>query len=419
MDTLFFYKYNRQNLANLNSQAKAYQKNTAENMLGEVAAINSISIIPALLELVCQTTGMGFAAIARVTEDKWIACSVLDKISFGLKAGDELQLQTTICNEIRQHKEPVVIDNVETDERYATHQTPILYGFKSYISVPIIRKDGSFFGTLCAIDPAPNQIDTPLIVGMFQMYAELIAFHLQAVEKFTESEASLLEERKLAELKDQFIAILGHDLRNPVSAISTSVEMLLRMPLDGMAYRLSTIIRNSSIRIKGLIDNILDFTKGQLGDGLSITRKSNEPIKVILDDVISELLTVYPERIVEAQYNLQQPVNCDGDRIAQLFSNLLGNALTYGKEGFPILVKALSASDKFTLTITNRGEKIQKERLAHLFEPFYRIEKEKAPQGLGLGLYISSQIAHAHNGSLVVESSDEQTTFTLTIPIDY
>jgi len=111
----------------------------------DVNAVNRIPIVDSLLEVICRTTGMGFSAIARVTETNWVACCVLDKIGFGLKPGGELQLDTTICHEIRQSGDPVVIDHVAIDPAFCDHHTPAMYGFQSYISVPIIRKDGTFF----------------------------------------------------------------------------------------------------------------------------------------------------------------------------------------------------------------------------------------------------------------------------------
>ena len=103
----------------------------ARDFQADVAAVKQIAAVPTILEVVCRTTGMGFAAIARVTEDRWIACSVKDDIQFGLQPGGELQIETTICNEIRQHREPVVIDNVAEDPAYCGHHTPAKYGFQS------------------------------------------------------------------------------------------------------------------------------------------------------------------------------------------------------------------------------------------------------------------------------------------------
>jgi len=133
-----------------------------------------------ILTQVCALTGMGFAAVARVTEQSWTACHVLDQIELGLDPGDELNLKTTICNEIREHGQPVVIDSVSGDAYWRTHPTPILYGFESYVAIPIIMSDGQFFGTLCAIDPAPAKVDMPELIATLRGFAGEIAAILQA-----------------------------------------------------------------------------------------------------------------------------------------------------------------------------------------------------------------------------------------------
>jgi transcriptional regulator with XRE-family HTH domain len=151
------------------------------NVRADIKAINQIAIVPKILEIICHTTGMGFAAVARVTEEKWITCSALDEIHFGLKPGDELKLETTICNEIRQSHKAVIIDEVAKDPIFSTHHTPAMYGFQSYISMPIIRQDNSFFGTLCAIDPKPAKLNNPGIINLFKLFADLISSHLHSI----------------------------------------------------------------------------------------------------------------------------------------------------------------------------------------------------------------------------------------------
>ncbi len=111
-----------------------------------------------VLGKVAALTGMGFVAIARVTDTRWIACQVIDQIDFGMSPGDELRISTTICNDIRESGNAVVIDDVSTNDRWLTHPAPSLYGFKSYASFPITLADGSFYGTLCAIDPKPRRL---------------------------------------------------------------------------------------------------------------------------------------------------------------------------------------------------------------------------------------------------------------------
>lgn len=131
--------------------------------------------IRAILEDICRMTDMGFAAVARVTDTRWIACQLLDKIAFGLQPGDELEIQTTICNDIRQSGQRVVIDHVDADIQWQTHHTPIMYGFKSYASFPIFLPDGSFFGTLCAIDPHPRAVSGAKVIAAMEEYAKRIA----------------------------------------------------------------------------------------------------------------------------------------------------------------------------------------------------------------------------------------------------
>jgi hypothetical protein len=108
--------------------------------------IGRIDAIPTMLEVVCRITGMGFAAVARVTDDRWIACSVRDEIEFGLRPGGELKLETTICDEIRCSHQPVVIDHVAEDAAFRDHPTPAMYGFQSYISLPILLPNGTSLG---------------------------------------------------------------------------------------------------------------------------------------------------------------------------------------------------------------------------------------------------------------------------------
>ncbi len=382
----------------------------------DLDAIQQIAIVPTMLEVICRTTGMGFAAIARVTEDKWIACSVKDEILFGLLPGEELELRTTICNEIRQSHQAVVIDHVAADVVFRDHHTPAQYGFQSYISVPILRRDGSFFGTLCAIDPKPMELSKPETISMFKLYAELISFHLNAIEELASSQENLREEKQNAELREQFIAVLGHDLRNPLGAVSSGAQILLQMPIENTALRVANIIKESAYRMDGLITNVLDFARGRLGGGITLSRNANEPMEAILHQIITEMRVLWKDRVIVTDFELKQPVNADGKRIAQLFSNLLGNALSYGRPESPVLVRASSDAQQFTLAISNEGPEIPPAIRERLFKPFSRAGVSKDHQGLGLGLYIASEIAAAHGGSIDVQSDAGKTTFTLKIP---
>lgn len=151
--------------------------------LADIAAVQHIDAVKAILSDVCRITGMGFAAVARVTDQRWIVCQVQDDIAFGLDPGDELEVGTTICDEIRGDGQAVVIDNVSAEPRWRAHHTPIMYGFKSYISVPILRADGSFFGTLCAIDPAPRATSLSEVRAAIEAYAARIGLELDTLSE--------------------------------------------------------------------------------------------------------------------------------------------------------------------------------------------------------------------------------------------
>jgi len=381
----------------------------------DIEAVASVDAVASILEVVCRTTGMGFAAVARVTDDKWVACAVRDEIQFGLEPGGELTLETTICHEIRQNQRGVVIDHVSEDETWASHHTPAMYGFQSYISMPIKLKSGEFFGTLCAIDPKPAHLNTPETVNMFKLFADLIAFHLDAIKDVAVSEFNLREEQKTAQLREEFIAILGHDLRNPVGAVLNVAQLLLRMPLDERMKRLANILQDSSYRMKGLIENLLDFARGRLGEGIQLNR-SEEPLDAILKQVIDELAIIWPDREIQTTINFTAPVSGDGKRIAQLLSNLLGNALTHGSQNTPVIVEVNNIDDELVLCVINHGSPIPQKVMERLFQPFSRDEVKPNQQGLGLGLYIASQIANAHGGSLEVVSNNEETRFTFRMP---
>lgn len=128
-----------------------------------------------ILDEVAASTGMGFVALARVTDTRWIACQVVDQIGFGMSPGEELRVSTTICNDIREHGNTVVIDDVAGNAKWLSHPAPALYGFKSYVSLPIVLADGSFYGTLCAIDPEPRKLTGFGKVSMLEGFAGRIA----------------------------------------------------------------------------------------------------------------------------------------------------------------------------------------------------------------------------------------------------
>ncbi|NJW51375.1 GAF domain-containing sensor histidine kinase [Salinimicrobium oceani] len=369
-----------------------------------------------MLQIVCSTTNLRFAAIARVTNERWVACATMDNVPLGLNPSDELNIDDTFCQQVHREGEIVIFDDVDKSERYCDHHVPKLYGIKSYISVPIYKRNGEFFGTLCALDSVPGNIDTDEVKGMFRLFTDLISFHLNAQDEVKAAEAELQEERKVAELRDQFIAILGHDLKNPIATMRMSADILLKMSKEELTQRHAAMIKSTSYRMQGLIENILDFARGQMGEGLVLEKKAhNGSLQEMMEQVIKEIKITTPNREIIFTCELQDEVWCDKNRIGQLLSNLLANADQHGHADAPIFVKAITTGTNFELSVTNKGKKIPTESLEHLFQPFYR-EDDDTKKGLGLGLFIASEIAKAHEGQLLVTSTEEETSFTLQIP---
>ncbi len=383
----------------------------------DIATIGRIDAVPAILQVVCETTGLRFAAVARVTDTHWTACAVLDNLGFGLGVGGELELATTLCDEIRGNHQTIVIDKASDDPQYRDHHTPRIYQFESYISVPVFRTDGSFFGTICALDPSPAHLRQSPIQPMMESFARLLAIQMENDDQHQRTSAALDEERQLADVRDQFIAVLGHDLRNPLFAISAGAELLLRKAADDKSRGLIQHILTAGRRATQLVEDVLDFARGRLGNGITVNLQARADLAEALQHVVSEVQRVHPQRQINVQIGEVQGVRCDRDRIAQLLSNLVANAIYHGADDGTVTVRAEVTDGRFLLSVHNQGDPIEPAIQAQLFQPFARRASSSPQSGLGLGLYIANQIALAHGGQMAVVSTAEVgTLFTLHVP---
>lgn len=238
-----------------------------------------------------------------------------------------------------------------------------------------------------------------------------------AVEERLAAEESLVREREMAELREQFIAVLGHDLRNPLASFAGGIAMLRKENLSTRAEKVLNLLHGSILRMSGLIDNVLDFARGRLGGGIGLDVDTAEPLQPVLEQVVGELQAAMPEALIETHFSIPVAVPCDRMRIAQLVSNLLANALTHGDKSQPIRVRGFARHDEFVLSVANAGVPIPQATVQRLFQPFVRGEGRRSQNGLGLGLYIASEIANAHGGALTVESSVVETRFTFQMPL--
>jgi phosphoserine phosphatase RsbU/P len=393
---------------------KEGNSSAAASLAADVALVQRIGAVPNILKIICDTTGMGFSAIGRVTETSWTACAVLDRIAFGLQVGGQVEIGTTFCKDVRAAKASMIIDHADADPDYRSHPTPALYGFQSYVAVPILRSTGEVFGTICAFDPLPKTLKSTQILPTMEMFAQLVAAQIELEEQLEMSRTALVDAEAIGQLREQFIAILGHDLRNPVAALSSGLTLLERCSLEARAAGVVKLMRQSCGRIASLIDDTLDFARGRLGGGFPLKLRWMTDLATNLDQIVEEMRSAHPEAAIETSFNFEAAVQCDPDRVCQLLSNLLANALTHGAANAPVFITARSNTDAFYLSVTNAGPPIPTEKIPLLFRPFTRGVTTES--GLGLGLFIGAEIARSHAGSLKVCSTADATTFTFEMP---
>lgn len=375
----------------------------------DISTIAKVEAVPLILNMVKHVTGMRFAAIARVTETRWVACAVDDSIDFGLMPGGELVLETTICHEIRQHHKPVIFKHASEHPVYSAHHTPRTYGLESYVSIPIIRTNGDFFGTLCAIDEVPARFDEDAVCKTLTLFAQLIAVQLDVLADLEAKTIELANAAETGIVREQFIAVLGHDLRSPLSAISMSADLLEAKLPAGREQQLAIAIRQSSQRMNHLIEDVLDFSRAKLGGGIPVKRTLVDNLGDVFTAVINEIMMSHPNVTIRQEVVISPGVFCDAGRMGQLLSNLLGNAVAHGARDCPIDVSASMQENHIVLSVMNHGPEIPDVLLPLLFQPFKRAAGGRG-EGLGLGLYIASQIVAGHNGTLSVTSTPEDGT---------
>jgi PAS domain S-box-containing protein len=220
-------------------------------------------------------------------------------------------------------------------------------------------------------------------------------------------------ERERQRTRDMYLGILGHDLRNPLNTIVASLYTLDRLVPDDARKILSRMARSTQ-RMSRMIEQLLDFTRARLGEGIPVDLARGD-LRDISHAVVEELEAQHPRRIrFEAE---SVPGSYDSDRLAQAVSNLVKNALQHGASDEPVDVRVVARNGSGRLEVVNRGAPIPEDVRASIFEPFQRAEGSQDSTGLGLGLFIAREIVKAHGGTIEVDSKENVTTFAIEVPV--
>ncbi|MEQ3643398.1 MAG: GAF domain-containing sensor histidine kinase [Paracoccus sp. (in: a-proteobacteria)] len=373
-------------------------------------------LVGTILETVMLATRMRFAGVARVTADRWVACRTVDDLKFGIAAGDEIEIGSTFCQTVRKTSEMIIFNEASSDPVYRDHPIAAAFGIVSYASVPIFRGDGSFFGTLCAIDTETKDVNNARTVAMLKMFATIIGGTLDTAERLDAQERMIEQERKLVRIQEEFTAILGHDLRNPVTALRSGIRMLGKEPLTERGRGLIGLMQSSLHRMGELVENMMLHAKARLGDGITVAATPDAPLGDAIAQVVAEIRLAAPQHRVTTELDFGGPICCDPSRIAQAVSNLVSNAINHGDADTPVTVRGHRTDGAVVIEVQNEGEPIPEAAQRAIFQPFQRGRTAES-SGLGLGLHIASSIAQAHGGTIAVACGDGTTTFSLTFPV--
>ena len=388
----------------------------AHDFQSDIEMLAASETVGTLLETVMLATDMRFAAVARVTTDRWVACRTVDEVNFGLSEGDEIGIDQTFCQSVRETSEKVMFNDVATDDVYRNHPIAAQFGIVSYASIPIFRSNGSFFGTLCAIDTEPRDVKHPRVVAMLEMFADIIGRSLETEERLEAQERLVEHERQMAAVQEEFVAVLGHDLRNSVAALNAGVRQLDKEPLSDKARKILPLMGTSIHRMSELIDNIMLHAKSRLGGGIRISATPDAGLEDALNHVVEEVRAAAPDHKITVDLDFDRPVSCDAARVAQAVSNLLSNAVRYADDGNEVTVRGRVSEAEAVISVANRGAPIPESLKQKLFQPYQRGDQTKG-EGLGLGLHIASSIAVAHSGQIDVTCDDGLTTFAFRLPL--
>jgi sigma-B regulation protein RsbU (phosphoserine phosphatase) len=276
------------------------------------------------------------------------------------------------------------------------------------------------------LDSAALQAGAVDFIDKQQLSAPLLERSLRyAVEraKGARLAAALRDQKQTAQVRERLLGIVGHDLRGPLASITTAAHYLLKAPehapLEARQHMAGVII-SSSGRMAKMINELLDFTRARLGNGIPVERRAVDAAE-ICRRVLDEMRITHPNRAFEFNGPAQLGTYCDPERIAQLIANLMKNAVDYGDPAKPVALGLSETSEAVVIAVHNAGPAIPQDLVADIFDPFRRgaPDVKRSSDGLGLGLYIVERIASGHGGQVAVESTSAQgTTFTATIPRD-
>jgi PAS domain S-box-containing protein len=357
----------------------------------------------------------------QLAEERRRLALLLDEMPFGVTVRDVTANRVVLANKMSKailqvdvmvDGEPSPLDTgrhrhldgtLVLDHERAAHEALLTGEAVPNRTTLLQRGDGSEIVLRSSVTPIHDASGTAVLL-------------VSAFKDITEEHTLHAQRERAAHFAEQFVGILGHDLRNPLNSVAMGAQLLRRRTAPEHAEAIDRMLASTQ-RMARMVDQLLDLTRSRIGGGIGLDRMPVDLSRVV-SDVVDELTLLHPDREVRSVLSPSATGTWDADRLAQVVSNLTGNALQHGARDRPVVVTVADDGPNVQLTVHNEGRTIPGDLLAVLFDPFRRgsDESKARSSGLGLGLYISREVVVAHGGDLRVESSDEAgTTFVVTL----
>lgn len=260
------------------------------------------------------------------------------------------------------------------------------------------------------------------VLRLWMDESQLVAADLDDMIRFNEAIDQAVAESvdffhtQVEQSRNLLLGMLGHDMRSPLQTIQATASYLAALNAGEKVSEAAARLIRSGASMNALLDDLCDFNRTKLGLGINVTPEDVNLADVV-GDAVDQLRTAHPARQIDLEVNGNMQGAWDGSRLQQLLSNLVLNAIRYGAKDTPIRVVATGGDADVCLEVRNSGTAIDRLTMERMFDPLKRGEqRDKSPDGLGLGLYIANEIAKAHHGSISARSDQSETTFEVHLP---
>ena len=371
----------------------------------DVAAVQRIRAIPKILEVVTHVTGLRFAAVARVTDTHWVACAVKDEMAFGLKPGGTIALATTICDEIRQDRKPVVFGHASTHPVFSTHATPRMYGLESYISVPIVLTNGALFGTLCAVDSRPSEVDSPLNLKLLELFADLIALQLQDDDSATATRSALGGALEGAVRRESLIDTVSEQVSEQVQiGLYAAYDLRDSDQISDRHREQVALIEGAFWQISKLSGTVLEAHDSRLMTEGGLEYIGAPELRTVLQRAFDRVQGRFPGRAFAGTASVDDGVICNARQLSQLIEEIIANVMRNYDAPLPVTVAASTASGQFEVFVRAEGMVVPVTALDMIPDKRSRLAQERgtSPQW---DFFIPNEIARALGGTVSLERS--------------